>query len=66
MVLAYSLGPRDHVLDVDFCPRGCFVLVLWVRALLDRGLAPRRFWPPALFGLHVFCECFLSPNALAV
>ena len=56
MVLAYSLGPRDHVLDVDFCPRGCFVLVLWVRALLDRRLAPRRFWPRRFSD----CMCFAS------
>ena len=40
MVLAYSLGPRDQVSHIIFCPRGCFVLVFRVRALLDRRLAP--------------------------
>ena len=56
MVLAYSLGPGDHVLHVLFCPRGCFVLVSWVRALLDHGLAPRRFGPARFQD----CMCFAT------
>ena len=55
MVLADSLGPRDHFAHVLFGPRPCFVRVLWVLALLERGL----FLAPALFRLHVFCECFV-------
>ena len=57
MVLADSLGPRDHFAHVLFGPRPCFVRVLWVLALLDRGLAPRCFWPRRFS--DVFCECFV-------
>ena len=36
------------------------MLVLWVRAFLDRGLGPRRLWSlRCCFAcvLRVFCEC---------
>ena len=59
MVLADSLGPRDHFAHVLFGPRPCFVRVLWVLALLDRGLGPPAWFARALFRLHVFCECFV-------
>ena len=36
---------------------------MWVPALLDRGLAPRRFGRRC-FGLHVFCECFVIAHAI--
>ena len=56
MVLADSLGPRDHFAHVLFGPRPCLVRVLWVLALLDRGLAPRCFWPRRFSD----CMCFAS------
>ena len=55
MVLADSLGRRDHFAHVLFSPRPCFVRVLWVLALLDRGLGP-----PGVFGPGAFCMCFAS------
>ena len=45
VVLVDALGPRDHFAHVLFSPRRFFVRVLWVPALLERGLAPRRFSP---------------------
>ena len=56
MVLADSLGPRDHFAHVLFSPRPCFVRVLWVLALLERGLAPRHFSPQRFSD----CMCFAS------
>ena len=61
MVLAYSLGPRDHVDHVLIGPSGCFVRVLWVFALLeDRLLVPRlRLCEGVRIAcvLRVFCDC---------
>ena len=56
MVLADSLGPRDHFAHVLFGPRPCFVRVLWVLALLDRGLGP----PVPTIAVLVFRMCFVS------
>ena len=37
------------------------MLVLGVRALLDRGLGPSAWlFVPERLVLHVFCECFAS------
>ena len=59
MVLADSLGPRDHFAHVLFGPRPCFVRVLWVLALLDRGLGPPVPTVAVLVFSYVFCECFV-------
>ena len=64
MVLAYSLGPCDHFARVVVGPGGCFVPVLRVLALLDPGLAPRRFGRQC-FELHVFCECLANASVIA-
>ena len=60
MVLADSLGPRDHFAHVLFSPRPCFVRVLWVLALLDRGLGPPAWFARAhrfACVLRVFWDC---------
>ena len=54
MVLADSLGRRDHFAHVLFSPRPCFVRVLWVLALLDRGLDP----PASTVAVLIFSACF--------
>ena len=57
MVLADSLGPRDHFAHVLFGPRPCFVRVLWVLALLERGLAPGRVWFQSFSDFQCESEC---------
>ena len=39
--------------------------VLWVLALLDRGLRPPVAMVPERFGLHVFCERLVNAIASA-
>ena len=64
MVLAYSLGPCYHFARVVVGPDGCFVPVLRVFALLDPGLAPRRFGRRC-FELHVLGECLAKASVIA-
>ena len=56
-----SLGGADDFSMVVSCSRVCLVRVLWVLALLDRGLAPPGVFGPAVFRiayvLRVFSEC---------
>ena len=58
MVQVDSLGPRDHFAHVLFSPKPCFVRVLWVLALLDRGLGP-PVPTVAVLVFRVFCVCFV-------
>ena len=44
-----SLGGADDFSMVVSCSRVCLVRVLWVLALLDRGLAPLGVFGPGVF-----------------
>ena len=59
-----SFGGADEFSTVISRFRVCFVRALSVLALLDRGLAPRRFGRRG-FELHVFCECLANASVIA-